>query len=70
MEHSLLYQTSALQIAGALFVLMLLFVFLRTLAGKWKRTQYDTEDNKGNSAMVSAIFGLFSFILAFSFGMS
>ena len=70
MNHSLLYQTSACWLAFGIFVLMMLFIFLGTLTGKWKNKGQDEEANKGNSAMVSALFGLFSFVLAFSFGMS
>ena len=70
MNHSFLYQANTLVLAIILFILMILFVFLGTIAGKWKKIVYDQEDNRGNSAIVGALFGLFSFILAFSFGMS
>ena len=68
MENSFIHKTDALILSLFLFLAMLLMVQLGRIAGKkWKQEESET---KGISFLLSAIFGLSAFILAFTFGMS
>ncbi len=68
MEHSFIHRTDALVLCLFLFLAMLLMVQLgRMAAKKWKQQESET---KGMGFLLSAIFGLSAFILAFTFGMS
>ncbi len=69
MEISLIHATSALVLCILLFFGMLVMVLLGRLLGKlWK--QQEVEQKGGVHSLLSALFGLSAFILAFTFGMS
>lgn len=68
MENSFIHSTDALILCLLLFIGMLLMVQLgRIIAKNWKQ---DESESKGISFLLTAIFGLWAFILAFTFGMS
>ena len=68
MENSFIHKTDALILCIFLFFAMLLMVQLGRKMGKnWKQEDSET---KGISFLLTAIFGLSAFILAFTFGMS
>jgi len=68
MENSFIHKTDALILSLFLFVAMLLMVQLGRIAAKaWKQEE---SESKGIGFLLSAIFGLSAFILAFTFGMS
>lgn len=69
MKESFIYRTDAALLVAALFVLMLLSIFLGLRVGK-RRLKKNEEENSGNSTVVASLFGLFGFLLAFTFGMS
>jgi hypothetical protein len=68
MENSFIHKTDALILCLFLFIAMLLMFQLGRIAGKnWKQEE---SEPKGISFLLTAIFGLSAFILAFTFGMS
>lgn len=68
MEYSFIHRTDALVLCLFLFIAMLLTFQLGQLTEKkWKQEESET---KGISFLLSAIFGLSAFILAFTFGIS
>src|SRR4051794_7327018 len=69
MEASLIHRTDALHLCIFLFLGMLLCVGLGRIAGAmWK--QEEAEPKGGVSSILSGLFGLSAFMLAFTFGMS
>ena len=70
MEISFIHRTDALVLCIILFVSMLLMIIIGRRAGKlWGKSE--EEDPKGGvSSMLTALFALFGFILAFTFSMS
>jgi len=69
MEISWLHRTDALILCIMLFFAMLIMVWLGRMAGKlWHKD--DPEPKGGVNSLLAAVFGLFGFILAFTFGMS
>ena len=69
METSFIHRTDALTLSLMLFVAMVILVPLGSIAGKaWR--QNETDSNGGVNSLLSALFGLSAFILAFTFGMS
>src|SRR4051812_3736025 len=69
MEASLVHRTDALTLCIFLFVGMLVMVGLGRITGRmWK--QEDGEPKGGVSSILSGLFGLSAFMLAFTFGMS
>src|SRR4051794_3521500 len=69
MDHSLIHRTDALVLCIFLFFGMLVMVPAGRIAGKLSR-QEDGEPKGGVGSILSALFGLSAFILAFTFGMS
>ncbi len=69
MEFSLIHRTDALVLCIFLFFAMVIMVPLGRMAGRlWK---YEENEPKGGvNSLLSALFGLSAFILAFTFGMS
>src|SRR3954447_24450274 len=69
MEFSLIHKTDALVLCLVLFLGMWVMVGVGRLAGKyWKQDQ--GEPMGGVSSILSGLFGLSAFMLAFTFGMS
>jgi hypothetical protein len=69
MDASFIHRTDALVLCLFLFIAMIIMVPLGRMFGKmWK--QEDTEPKGGVSSLLTALFGLSGFILAFTFGMS
>ena len=69
METSFIHRTDAFTLSILLFVAMLIMVPLGNIAGKaWR--QNEPESSGGVNSLLSALFGLSAFILAFTFGMS
>src|SRR3954452_9898389 len=69
MDYSFIHRTDALVLCILLFFGMLLMVPVGRIAGKL-RTQEEVEPKGGVGSILSALFGLSAFILAFTFGMS
>lgn len=70
METSLIHQTGAVTLCIVLFIAMLIMFPLGQLAGKaWRKSEGEAKEGGVNS-LLSALFGLSAFILAFTFGMS
>lgn len=68
MENSFIHKTDAFILSLFLFIAMLLMVHLgRMIQKNWKQEE---SESKGISFLLTAIFGLSAFILAFTFGMS
>ncbi|MBO9198885.1 MULTISPECIES: hypothetical protein [Niastella] len=68
MENSIIHRTDALILSLFLFIAMLLMVQLGRIAEKTGKQE--ESEPKGISFLLTAIFGLSAFILAFTFGMS
>src|SRR5262249_6890872 len=69
MEISWLHRTDALVLCIILFFGMIFMVFFGRMAGRlWRKD--DPEPKGGIGSLLAAVFGLFGFILAFTFGMS
>src|SRR3954471_10905511 len=69
MEFSLIHRTDSLVLCLVLFLGMLVMVGLGRLGGQyWK--QEDGQPMGGVSSILSGLFGLSAFMLAFTFGMS
>jgi hypothetical protein len=69
MDNSLIHTTDALVLCLVLFVGMIAMVGLGRIAGKiWRKE--DPEPRGGVNSLLGALFALFGFILAFTFGMS
>src|SRR3954464_4565803 len=69
MDYPLIHTTDALVLCVILFFGMLLMVFIGRMAGKaWGKEE--AEPKGGVGSILSALFGLSAFILAFTFGMS
>ena len=70
MRHSVFFSVDAFILCLGLFVACILMVIL----GKWVRQKYlgtDEQESKGGvNSLVGALFGLWGFILAFTFGNS
>src|SRR6476660_1691436 len=69
MDNSLIHTTDALVLCIFLFIGMILMVALGRYAGKIWRKEED-EPKGGVNSLLAALFALFGFILAFTFGMS
>jgi hypothetical protein len=69
MEHSFIHRTDAFVLCSFLFIAMIVMVALGRYAGKiWRK---DEEEPRGGvGSLLAALFALFGFILAFTFGMS
>ena len=69
MDNSLIHTTDALVLCILLFIVMITMVALGKIAGKiWRREE--GEPKGGVNSLLAALFALFGFILAFTFGMS
>ena len=68
MKESFIYRVDAIELVSALFILMLGAIFIGSKLGKTRFEKYG--ENVGNGTIVSSLFGLFAFLLAFTFGMS
>jgi hypothetical protein len=69
MEISLIHKTDAVTLCFVLFIAMLIMFPLGRMAGKaWRRSE--DEPKGGVNSLLSGVFGLSAFILAFAFGMS
>ena len=69
MNYSLIHRTDATVLGIFLFIAMMAMVALGTMAGKiWRKDE--AEPKGGVSSLLGALFALFGFILAFTFGMS
>ncbi|HEY4965866.1 MAG TPA: hypothetical protein VII28_05670 [Puia sp.] len=69
-NESILYNTNAAYLSLALFLGMLLFLWLGSVVGHKLRKSEDDENNPINTTIVAAVLGLFAFLLAFTFNMS
>lgn len=68
--QSFLYRTNAALLVGMLFIGMIILAWLGNLAGK-RRAEIDKQKEKAeNTTVLGAVFGLFAFLLAFTFSMS
>ncbi len=76
MAVSFILRTEAWELSMLLFVLMIVFVWLGNLSGKfWRRNETaassgNTDEKSGFGSLEAGLFGLFGFILAITFGMS
>jgi hypothetical protein len=69
MDHSFIHRTDALVLCIFLFIAMIVMVALGRIAGKlWRKEE--GEPRGGVNSLLAALFALFGFILAFTFGMS
>lgn len=68
MNESFIYRTDAVALVGALFVIMLVVIFVGSKVGEVRFPGH--EDNAGNGTIVGSLFGLLAFLLAITFGMS
>jgi hypothetical protein len=69
MDKSFIHQTDAFVLCILLFVAMIGMVALGRIAGRiWRKDE--AEPKAGVSSLLAALFALFGFILAFTFGMS
>jgi len=69
MEISLIHKTDAFILCVLLFIGMLIMFPLGRMAGRvWRQTE--DEPKGGVNSLLSAVFGLSAFVLAFAFGMS
>jgi hypothetical protein len=68
MENSFIHKTDALIICIFLFIAMLLMVQLGRITEK--KLKQEESESRGISFLLTSIFGLSAFILAFTFGMS
>jgi len=69
MDSSLVHNTEASVLCILLFIAMIGMVALGRIAGKlWRKDQ--TEPSGGMNSLLTVVFALFGFILAFTFGMS
>src|SRR6478735_6404968 len=69
MEHSFIHIANASTLCVLLFFEMLIMVLIGRLVGKARGTG-EGEPKGGIGSLLSALFGLSAFILAFTFGMS
>jgi hypothetical protein len=65
-----LFKTDALLICAMLFAAMILMVIIGRLVRKKLWSQDELEPKGGVNSLLAALFGLFGFMLAFTFGMS
>ena len=69
MDNSFIHTTDAFVLCIFLFIAMITMVALGRIAGKiWRREE--GEPKGGVNSLLAALFALFGFILAFTFGMS
>src|SRR6187549_3529202 len=69
MDNSLLHTTDALVLCIFLFIAMVAMVALGKIVGKFWYKE-DAEPKGGVNSLLAALFALFGFTLAFTFGMS
>jgi len=69
MDNSFIHTTDALVLCILLFIAMMAMVALGRIAGKIWHKEVD-EPRGGVNSLLGAVFALFGFILAFTFGMS
>ena len=67
---SWLLRTDAWLLVVFLFVLMLIFISLGSMAGQRRKGKPDYHDNPSNNTIYGSVFGLLAFLLAFTFSMS
>jgi len=60
----------AVLLVSFLFVLMLIFIWLGSKAGKRRKGKPDYHDNPSNTTIYGSVFGLLAFLLGFTFSMS
>ncbi len=70
MEANFIHSTGALTLSIFLFIAMLIMVPLGRWVGRISKYGKGSEPKEGVSSLLSTLFGLSAFILAFTFGMS
>jgi phosphoglycerol transferase MdoB-like AlkP superfamily enzyme len=69
MDNSFIHTTDALVLCFILFIAMIAMVAVGKIAGRlWRKES--SEPTGGVNSLLTAVFALFGFILAFTFGMS
>lgn len=69
MNNSLLFLTDTWLICLIVLILMILCIWLGAGIGK-KKFHGEYAENQANKTIIGSVFGLFAFLLAFTFGMS